>query len=1825
MAIDPALLAALTSGATAGAKTTNTAGSSGIDWAAQKKNQPGAWNLGQSIIDILSTGGYASAGITRKVGENVAAVQRGDLGGLLDLLNPLSVIPAAGKGIAERRTYSQNLKDLGTDPNVATWLGLALDIGLDPTTYITGGTIAGIKGAAAGTKLASAANKANAVVVRSAAEAAAQNLPDISKAYIPVAEPLTQGQKLGNYLTGVLRGHEYSTSLRSAEILNKKLAKRVTKATDKAIKAGDTKAAVLGRESISGIEDLANVSSARVADNIAILNRDELMKTISENPVIAERYRKKFAKYEKATARAAATKFDVSSTTESSAKAAQMTQAASIDPVPAVVKESETLVKPAEQASLEAAIAAEKVANPIDYAELLKKQKVAQKTYRTSASKLKSSYGAIADEITDFASKVTDPATGKKLSEFQGEPDQLIEYIANELSAGRIKLTPARAARFARLLGVSADPQQTKVDLVSKTLVALTPTLGKLASGIKKVSDQEANLISISNQLARAVESGFVNATTENIAAVSGAVDANGVGAVLETATGIQDNVAKVASDIINTELLGTPQATGKTVEELTDDATSLMSQTAGELAEDIGFIESGKFTSSQRNILVPLQAFAPEQYAAAEKVAKKMGITTKELIYGAAREDKAILNNPDFLLSPNAIRLDYLNSEARFNINNKIFSNVLSNTGKSGRKPADLIEEEARAGRGIDNLFRIFRVPVKTVENVPMQLRRDGQRMIGDKLSDGFVPAESHITYSDIAMAALNSGKADVFAALRYPGGKYQNVMPSNFEYAFLKLQQLIASGKTVAKGTSEWDEVKKAFNENYSFNYSEGVKANQVAVDELFIEAPHLKPTPTSKGKTLSTIPGIDSKIDNAIQVMINTAGDLNEIHKVRAAAVLATAVADEMPVAVEIVSGMIQTFAIRDQFLRGMGTLAKMGGNAIQKGAKDIPGWDALAGKIKNLIVTSAEGARLFKDPQLANSVRDMLVNTFMKSLLGPDGAKTLKDLDPITGEILKNTIISLTKDFRDKINTEINLVNALGVTKPSTKLTKQKVQVGMNARNQAAEVQAEGAMAFVPEAVKGHAAVTEQMMQSGKVATDTSSNLPDNFAGNVDPYAAGFENVSTVGLQAVENVRLSEKFMRAMSASFGIGKSTRNVIGGITTWNYNSVGVFRNALTSIFLKYNKDTNAINDGFKVVQEYGKEMAKRIEEDAGDIPFTDWLATKNLPESTVAIAVDMIDPIEQLFGPLGSAREALKLPFFGDELNIMFGMEDFWKKGTGQGFILPPGLGPDGVKYSWADAELDGTFNALELLSGYASAIHAVKTKIGVGSTFSRLFGKTAKEIKDEGLDITKFVKIDQVDEFGKYLNPDSYFDAEQLEKLRYIKDYLMYRKSFGKSAQRVVDLSDMITSFLKASHTTWRPGHHVTSIVGETSMNLLAGVTNPKYYYHSGRMLKEFDPVLFKGDANPFKAYAQVSAPKGMQLSATDFDGIGYVSNKTLKKIIVDGKSIMYAMERFGVMTRAGLSTVEDLDLRGAGAFSDKFFGGVSRANESLAQFSSTRDNFFRVAHFLHELENGGIYGSFEEAAMAAAKKVAEYHPTVGGLSAFERKYMRRAVFFYTWQRLAATKVFELVLERPGVVTIPSKIQYAFAEANGFNPESFGDPWDPNGVYASWNTGNLYGPQFQGPSGKGDAWGFGPAVPQLDILNSLLSNFTVQPGESGLDVLGRGTQSLAGQNLSPLPKWFAELTTGNRVGIGGDISNPLQYALDQVGGVNTIAKLTGLGQDPEKTLTPTEQGEKKARLLTNWFLGQKLQDYSTSQTIKQWKSDQREFMKRLTEQGQ
>jgi hypothetical protein len=120
------------------------------------------WSLGQGIIDFLSTGSYFTAGVGKQIGEGVSALGRGDVLGGVARLNPIGL--AAGgvvEGVNKKRSWSENLLELGADQGTASAAGLALDIAVDPLWLIPGGGIAaGIKGTARGLQAVSGANKA---------------------------------------------------------------------------------------------------------------------------------------------------------------------------------------------------------------------------------------------------------------------------------------------------------------------------------------------------------------------------------------------------------------------------------------------------------------------------------------------------------------------------------------------------------------------------------------------------------------------------------------------------------------------------------------------------------------------------------------------------------------------------------------------------------------------------------------------------------------------------------------------------------------------------------------------------------------------------------------------------------------------------------------------------------------------------------------------------------------------------------------------------------------------------------------------------------------------------------------------------------------------------------------------------------------------------------------------------------------------------------------------------------------------------------------------------------------------------------------------------------------------------------------------------------------------------------------------------------------------------------------------------------------------------------------------------------------------------------
>ncbi len=268
----------------------------------EAKAKESDWNLGQGVIDLLSAPTNAIAGTGARVGESFTKLGQGDFSNvipdivgtipLLNFLDPTGeggFFGATAKGVAEKRTWSDNLRDLNNpagikgvagqaipDDIATTAGGLALDILLDPTWLIGGGAItAGAKGTAAGIKAGSAATKAGIKLSKEGYQAVKEGSSATSPLrYVEQGNAAGKGwfqqqgkvgalstDAFGNLLSGIRQGNvEAFASLKAKKIADKAAKKELREAKKAGIDKITKPTTLLGVETpkvAEGVEDIA--------------------------------------------------------------------------------------------------------------------------------------------------------------------------------------------------------------------------------------------------------------------------------------------------------------------------------------------------------------------------------------------------------------------------------------------------------------------------------------------------------------------------------------------------------------------------------------------------------------------------------------------------------------------------------------------------------------------------------------------------------------------------------------------------------------------------------------------------------------------------------------------------------------------------------------------------------------------------------------------------------------------------------------------------------------------------------------------------------------------------------------------------------------------------------------------------------------------------------------------------------------------------------------------------------------------------------------------------------------------------------------------------------------------------------------------------------------------------------------------------------------------------------------------------------------------------------------------------------------------------------
>ena len=646
-----------------------------------------------------------------------------------------------------------------------------------------------------------------------------------------------------------------------------------------------------------------------------------------------------------------------------------------------------------------------------------------------------------------------------------------------------------------------------------------------------------------------------------------------------------------------------------------------------------------------------------------------------------------------------------------------------------------------------------------------------------------------------------------------------------------------------------------------------------------------------------------------------------------------------------------------------------------------------------------------------------------------------------------------------------------------------------------------------------------------------------------------------------------------------------------------------------ISKLFRAAGSDTVVVNTVFKALQNGTK--------------------LEDMTAAQRAIAEPMSQFIDEIFG-FGPRNNLSMNGIFADEF-----ADSLKKMGLGKvadNLAAVDGYADNALGEWWKTVQLEEGQNALTMMSKVYSAMQLSRIKPNLAASLRHHFGHVA-----EGLTYDQAVKLgykplEDSTPLAKFINIGEkpvLFHPDTIRKLSAVNAHLEYERGFG-DYQKYWNKLDPTIGVLKSSLTIWRPGHHMVSAIGNLLFNSLYGVTPGDYAVAMRMMAQRGD--LTDIDEDLLTQALREGVPEGYVLKSTDGTTLPLLLNGKIQdvplEIVTRGGD---ARANVFISPRNTKDLPNDMDPENFSIEGwTRTTPGVKQtvaADNGLAKIAAIRDNLFRGALFARELRRGG-YASIDDAVLAAAQKVHEVHPTVGTLSAGEKKYARRIFYFYTWQKQALFKIMELAANQPAIVTMPSKLQYALATSAGLDPASFGDGWNPEGLYASYFTNSVFAPQQVDPDLG--AVGIRPASPQLDVIDAFFSKVTVRPGLGFWEGMGELMANTVGGvvigNATPLFKIPAELATGTKTS-GQQITNMGEYLLDQtgLGGISRMTGFTPWGEQ-RSDFKEGEWGEKdRARQTLNYWTGIKSTYYQSPESLERARQENIDYWQRIYKSGE
>lgn len=448
--------------------------------------------------------------------------------------------------------------------------------------------------------------------------------------------------------------------------------------------------------------------------------------------------------------------------------------------------------------------------------------------------------------------------------------------------------------------------------------------------------------------------------------------------------------------------------------------------------------------------------------------------------------------------------------------------------------------------------------------------------------------------------------------------------------------------------------------------------------------------------------------------------------------------------------------------------------------------------------------------------------------------------------------------------------------------------------------------------------------------------------------------------------------------------------------------------------------------------------------------------------------------------------------------------------------------------------------------------------------------------------------------------------YFPPEIADEL----DKLMKVTQPGPESWEISKLFDQAIGYWKQGMTIYNPAYYTRNGIGEIMASWLDGVNSPKWYRmahqvhrfekKSGQelseLIKKFDGLKGKVADDSVKGNEVLFTLKGGEKVRVE-DALMWYVEMGLKSTFVNTD-----LSR-GVRGLASANLSKN-PVRKAG----------SKVNETVHEAGEGFEDWLRMSHFLHAMQNSGK-GTLREAAGYAAQRVTRSHFDYTDFSQMEKTYMLRAFPFYKWVRRGAPLMLAHLFMTPGkMVALPKALDtisgLGIDPLNVFND----DPIMSTSDVLEDKNGHL--PDYQGiaPAWVRDLFAYQMQPAEDDeYVNYLRINTPQIDGLSGLLSFSSGNlgDSTAGTLLNPAIKMPLEL--GMNRGIdpdsnfeiyGGDYNENMgindaeaigAYSarnLNPIAGF--LAKLSKNGKLPVGNITYQESGRDATRDVASFISG-------------------------------